>query len=164
MIGMNAMRSPANSSRIRNAGYFVSGLLLVCCTSCGIKSGPNPPRNFPTPEVARQAVETSLRAWQDSPQLQRTTPTIRPVMFVDQQQPPGQRLHKFEILGESPGHEGYRRFLVRLFLEEPEQSIVVPYNVFGRGPIWVYRAEDFDMIMHMDKSMMSPPPSSPGLP
>lgn len=78
-------------------------------------------------------------------------------MFVDQQQSPGQRLRKFDILGESPGDKGCRRFPVRLLLEGPEESIVATYYVFGQGPIWVYRAEDFDMIMHMDKSMMTAP-------
>lgn len=79
-------------------------------------------------------------------------------MFVEQQQPRGQRLRGFEVLGETPGYEGegYRRFLVRLTLSEPEASVVATYYVFGEENLWVYRAEDFDMIMHMDKSMMAP--------
>jgi hypothetical protein len=47
---------------------------------------------------------------------------------------------------------------VRLFLNDPDDTVVVVYYVFGEGPIWVYRSDDFDMIMHMDKSMMSRPP------
>lgn len=88
-------------------------------------------------------------------------------MFVEQQQPPGQKLLGFDILGETPGYEseGYRRFLAQLRLAEPEDSVVVAYYVFGQGPVWVYRSEDFDMIMHMDKSMMPAPPAlTPGDP
>jgi hypothetical protein len=81
-------------------------------------------------------------------------------MFVDQQRQPGQRLRDFTVLGESPGAEGYRQLLVKLSLEEPDESLLVSYYVFGQGPIWVYRAEDFDMLMHMDKSMMPDPPSA----
>lgn len=84
-------------------------------------------------------------------------------MFVEQQQPPGQKLLGFNILGETPGYEaeGYRRFMVQLKLADPEDSVVAAYYVFGQGPVWVYRAEDFDMIMHMDKSMMAAPPAPP---
>lgn len=137
---------------------FVIGLAVVFSSSCSPNPRTDPSRYLPDATAARRAVESSLREWQASPRIERTTPTIRPVMFVEQQQPPGQRLRRFDILGESPGYESYRRFQVRLFLEEPEESIVVSYYVFGQGPIWVYRAEDFDMIMHMDKSMMSAPP------
>jgi hypothetical protein len=80
------------------------------------------------------------------------------------QRQPGQRLRQFTILGETASSSGYRRFLVKLSLEQPEDSLVASYYVFGRGPIWVYRAEDFDMIMHMDKSMMAEPPSPDGEP
>jgi hypothetical protein len=115
---------------------------------------------LPRPEAARQAIEKALHEWQKSPNIERTTTAIRPILFVDQQQPPGQRLREFEILGETPGYadEGYRRFLVRLFLNDPDDTVVAVYYVFGEGPIWVYRSDDFDMIMHMDKSMMSRPP------
>lgn len=139
-------------------GRLLSGLAVVLCVSCGVNSQPDPGRRLPDAKAARQAVEEALRAWQNSPRIERTATTIRPVMFVEQQQPPGQRLRRFDVLGESPGDDGYRRFLARLFLEEPADSILVSYYVFGQGPIWVYRAEDFDMIMHMDKSMMPAPP------
>lgn len=137
-------------------GLLVGGASLALSTACG--TGPRPDRGWhlPEPDVAYRAVEDALRAWRDSPLIERTTPSIRPVMFVEQQQPPGQRLREFDILGETQGYEdqGYRRFLVRLSLSEPEDSLVAAYYVFGQGPIWVYRSEDFDMIMHMDKSMM----------
>jgi hypothetical protein len=83
-------------------------------------------------------------------------------MFVDQQRQPGQRLREFAVLGETPGVKGCRRFVVKLSLEQPEDSILASYYVFGEGPVWVYRAEDFDMILHMDKSMMPEPPPAEG--
>jgi hypothetical protein len=83
-------------------------------------------------------------------------------MFVDQQRQPGQRLREFSVLGETPGVKGCRRFVVKLSLQEPDESILASYYVFGEGPVWVYRAEDFDMILHMDKSMMPDPQSAEG--
>ena len=73
---------------------------------------------------------------------------------MDQQRRPGQRLVAFALLGESES-EGCRRFQVKLSLAEPEESRLVAYYVFGENPIWVYRSEDFDMIMHWE----CPPPA-----
>jgi len=126
--------------------------------SCGTDSPPDPSRYLTKPLAAREALEKSLNAWRESPDVKRTANAIQPIMFVEQQQPAGQHLSGFEVLGETPGYEGYRRFLVRLSLENPDEAITAAYYVFGQGPIWVYRAEDFDMIMHMDKSMMAPQP------
>jgi hypothetical protein len=152
------VRTRSRRPRGRVTGLLASVLAIAFCPACG--AGPDRGHNLPEAGVARQAVEGALRAWQNSPQAERTTTAIRPVMFVEQQQPPGQQLRGFEVLGETPGYEdeGYRRVLVRLSLADPEESVVAAYYVFGRGPVWVYRAEDFEMIMHMDKSMMPPPP------
>jgi hypothetical protein len=127
--------------------------------SCTLDSPPpDPGRHLTDPQSAREALEKSLNAWRESPDIERTANVLKPILFVEQQQPAGQRLSGFEVLGETAGYEGYRRYLVRLFLENPDESPTVAYYVFGQGPIWVYRAEDFDMIMHMDKSMMGSPP------
>jgi hypothetical protein len=83
-------------------------------------------------------------------------------MFVDQQRQPGQRLREFAVRGETPGLKGCRRFVVKLSLEQPDESILASYYVFGEGPVWVYRAEDLDMILHMDKSMMADSESTDG--
>jgi hypothetical protein len=110
---------------------------------------------LPDAQAARRALDESLEAWRRSPHVPRTTPTIRPVMFVDQTRKVGQRLRGFTILRETTGRESYRQFQVKLSLSDPEESVLATYYVFGRGPIWVYRAEDLEMIMHMDKEMMA---------
>lgn len=145
----------------RVAGLLAGILGVGLCSACGARPTPDRSRHVPAAAAARRAVEGALGAWLDSRWIERTTATIRPIMFVEQQQPAGQRLLGFDVLGETPGYEaeGYRRFLVRLRLAEPDDSVVAAYYVFGREPTWVYRAEDFDMVMHMDKSMMPPAPS-----
>lgn len=147
-----------HTARITFPGWLLTGLAILSCSSCGTDS--SRARELPEPGVARRAVETALNSWRDNPWVERTTTSIRPVMFAEQQQPAGQRLLRFKILGETPGYEdeGYRRFLVRLSLAEPDDSVVATYFVFGQDPVWVYRSDDFDMLMHMDKSMMPPPP------
>jgi hypothetical protein len=147
------------SSQRLSACWLLGAFAVGFGPSCTSDPPPPDPGRFLTdPQAARDALEKSLNAWRESPDIERTANVVKPIMFVEQQQPAGQRLSGFEILGETSGYEGYRRFLARLSLEDPEEAITAAYYVFGQGPIWVYRAEDFDMIMHMDKSMMAPPP------
>jgi hypothetical protein len=158
------MRRPR--ARTHVVGRLLGGLALLACASCDSDPRPGRASTLPEPAAARRAVEAALLAWQDDPAVERTTTAIRPILFVEQQQPPGQRLLRFEVLGETPGYEGegYRRFLVRLDLADPDDSVVATYYVFGRDSVWVYRAEDFEMIMHMDKSMMRPAPAAGSAP
>jgi hypothetical protein len=137
-------------SSIALVGSLICGLAFVACVSCGPAARPDPEQYLPEPRDARRAIADALESWRKSPELERTTPKIQPVMFVDQSRKPDQRLRDFEILGESAGADGCRRFQVKLSLEEPNESIFASYYVFGQGPIWVYRAEDFEMMMHMD--------------
>ena len=150
-------------SAISGPGWIVGVLVLALCSSCRRDPAPDPRNRLPDARAACRAVETSLAEWRDAPPLDLTTPTVRPVMFVDQQRRPGRRLREFAVLGESEA-EGCRRFRVRLSLADPDESVLVDYYVFGENPIWVYRAEDFDMIMHMDKSMMPAPDPAAGVP
>jgi hypothetical protein len=149
------------ASGIRIAGWLIGGVVVVICASCGTPSRPNPERYLPDPRDARRAVEESLEAWHNFPELERTTLKIRPVMFVDQSRKPGQRLREFTVLGEAAGVEGCRRFQVKLALEQPDESMLASYYVFGQGPIWVYRAEDFEMMMHMDPMIQPAGASEP---
>jgi hypothetical protein len=148
---------------IPSPGWIVGLFAVVFCPSCHRDSGPAPRGRLPDARAARRAVESALAEWRAAPPLDLTTPTARPVMFVDQQRRPGRRLRGFAVLGESEA-EGCRRFRVRLALADPDESILVDYYVFGEDPIWVYRTEDFDMIMHMDKSMMPAPGPADGAP
>ncbi len=84
-------------------------------------------------------------------------------MFVDQQRRPGQRLLAFAVLGDFD-LESCRCVKVKLDLAEPEESILATYYVFGHDPMWVYRAEDFDKIMHWEHQMAETPASGVGAP
>jgi hypothetical protein len=131
--------------------------VVIFCSSCGTNSSSNSQGRLPDSALARRAVETSLGKWHDSPDLPTTSKPSPSVVFVDQQRRPGQRLLAFAVLGESE-IEGCRRFLVKLSLAEPDESILVAYYVFGQDPIWVYRREDLDMIMHCEHPMPADPP------
>jgi hypothetical protein len=140
-------------SAIPSTAWIFGAIAVAFCSSCREDARPDPRSRLTDPQAARRAVESSLEEWRRSPPLDLTTSTIRPVMFVDQQRRPGQRLREFAVLGEAE-MDGCRRFQVKLSMEDADEPILTAYYVFGQDPIWVYRAEDFDMIMHMDKTMM----------
>jgi hypothetical protein len=148
---------------LSSTGRLIVVLAVAIGPACRRDPRPATRVRPPGAQAARRAVEQALAEWRDAPPLDLTTPALRPVMFVDQQRRPGRRLREFAVLGESE-MEGSRRFRVRLSLADPDESTPVDYYVFGDDPIWVYRAEDFDMIMHMDKSMMPAADPAAGAP
>lgn len=148
-----------NRSRLSiNCRALLCGVsLVIFSSSCGTNSSSNSQGRLPDSALARRAVETSLGKWHDSPDLPTTSKPSLSVVFVDQQRRPGQRLLAFTILGDSE-IEGCRRFLVKLSLADPDELIMAAYYVFGQDPIWVYRREDLDMIMHWEHPMPASPP------
>ena len=109
---------------------------------------------LPERSAARIAVARSLARWRDSLESETTGSKSEQVVFVDQQRRPGQRLRAFAILGDFE-LESCQCFKVRLDLTEPDESILAVYYVFGQSPMWVYRSEDFDRIMHWEMDMPS---------
>lgn len=106
-------------------------------------------RYVPPAEPARQALEAALRSWQRGQppgKLEDTSPTIQ---LVDNCRKEGQTLRGFTILGEAPG-EGPRCFAVRLQLENPDEEQRTRFVVFGIDPLWVYRYEDYEMMIHWE--------------
>jgi hypothetical protein len=68
----------------------------------------------------------------------------------------------FKILGQTDV-ENARQFTVRLNLEGEESPQLVRYHIVGREPVWVFRIEDFESLMHWEHNMDSPA-LSPGEP
>jgi hypothetical protein len=105
-------------------------------------------RYVPAAEAARAALEAALDAWCDG-----RDPPARPgaaaVHLIDTHRRPGQRLVRYRVLGEAPG-EGPRCFAVRLTLDGPAEEVRARYVVLGIDPLWVYRHEDFLMMIHWE--------------
>ena len=142
---------------LRKIDWLIGLSILTLCSSCGPNASRGVQALLPSSALARRAVESALGAWRDAPELPATASPAAKLIFVDQQRPQKQRLRSFTVLNESES-EGCRRFQVKLYLAEPEESRVATYCVFGEDPIWVYRSEDFDMIMHWECPMPSDSP------
>jgi hypothetical protein len=145
-------------SSIGRMRWFLALLAVTICPSCGTAQPEAPPSLLPDPQLARQALQDALEEWRTSPLADTTSPSRKSMIFVDQQRRPGQKLREFAVLGDSVV-DNCRRYVVRLSLAEPDESLLAAYYVFDRQPIWVYRVEDFDMMMHMDMAPEDSPRS-----
>lgn len=138
--------------QFRSAIAFLCGCVLAAaCLGCGKRHG-GTERYVPTAETAREALSKALRAWQ-SDEAPGTVPgTLPPVQLVDAHRRPGQRLTDFEILGEVAGG-GPRTFAVKVRLENPSEDSRLRFVVLGLDPIWVFREEDYELLLHWEHAM-----------
>ena len=134
--------------RMRRTDFLIVVIAAINSPSCNSDAPQQLPNLLPDLHLARQAMKSSLEEWRTSPETDTTVPG-RSVIFVDRQRQLGQKLREFAILGESEV-DNRRRFVTRLSLAHPDESTLAAYFVFGKDPIWVYRSEDFDMMMNMD--------------
>jgi hypothetical protein len=131
------------------ASRIGSWLLAGCAViALGCHDRPSTERFVPAPDSARHALEEALRAWQQGRQPGRIEGLAHPeVIVVDNCRRPEQTLEQFTILGEAPG-EGPRCFAVWVSLQNPEETQRLRFVVFGVDPLWVYRYEDYEMMIH----------------
>jgi hypothetical protein len=139
------------SPRIASSRRTLLGIAVGCTLAlgCDTRAQPTAKPFIPPVATARAALTTALDAWKDGRPSGRIDAQPAAIQFVDLTRKPDQRLTGFEILGEVPD-DHYRCFKVRLFLEQPDERPLVRYFIFGMNPLWVYRADDLEMITHWD--------------
>jgi hypothetical protein len=132
----------------RQAGLWLGLSLIGLVCGCHDRSADF----IPAPATAQAALVQGLNAWQEgkpSGEISNSTPSI---FVTDNIRKPGQRLKAYRILGETPGQSG-RTYAVVLELEQPTEQIKTEYIVVGIDPLWVFRREDYDLLMHWDHHM-----------
>jgi hypothetical protein len=108
----------------------------------------------PTLSVSEGALAAALDAWKAGLPAGEI-PNTKPLVHVtDQNRNPAQKLESYNVVGEVPGSAG-RTFVVNLHLTNPTEEIKTQYIVVGIEPIWVFRQEDYELLMHWDHHMPS---------
>ena len=121
-------------------------LLLLCVFALAGCGGSD---TLPPAALARSSLEKSLSTWRDGGRPGTIAGSEPAIEAVDSSWQAGRKLGKFEILREEGG-EGDRRFDVRLNLDGKDED--VHYVVIGKGPVWVYRAEDYQKMINMENN------------
>lgn len=139
----------ATESRIR--GFLVRAwmiLFLLLLSGCD-----EPTAKFVPSEVnSRAALNAAMTAWKNGSPPGPVPDTSPAVHLTDSHRKQGQILEEFEILGEVPGNAP-RCFAVRLKLANPAADERARFVVFGIDPLWVFRHEDYDLLMHWEHPM-----------
>jgi hypothetical protein len=136
------------------------GVLLAVCGCARNQSGN---RYIPSEEKARQALEMALTAWRDGAVSDgRPVPGLPAIQVADTHRREGQQLRTYEILGAVPAEGGHRCFVVRLLLDNPTEQQKARFVVLGIDPLWVFRQEDWDRLMHWEMDM--PEDTQPAVP
>jgi hypothetical protein len=132
--------------------------LLATIAGCERGDGEAPtPAFVPSWAEARQALESALSAWRDTPSPLPESFDIRGVQFVHRRRKLDQRLLSFQVLGQTDVKNA-RQFTVRLNLEGEESPELVKYHIVGRDPVWVFRLDDYEMFSHWEHDMSPPAP------
>ncbi|MGC8638529.1 MAG: hypothetical protein ACP5XB_01480 [Isosphaeraceae bacterium] len=134
-----------NVKFLRYATPCCLSLLLLSAGGCGTSGG----GTLPPDDVARTALESALKLWCDGGQPGTIKGTDPPVEVHDTPWAQGDQLKSFEILKEDT-NVADRQFNVRLSLSKPAGHKEVVYHVIGRGPVQVFREEDFLRNINME--------------
>ena len=129
-------------------GFWMLLLLSVASTGC-YQATPN---FVPTKEIAQMALSRALETWREGGAAGEIADS-KPVIFVtDSNRKEAQKLIDFRILGETPGLSG-RTYAVELELAYPSERLKAEYIVVGIDPLWIFRREDYELLMHWDHHM-----------
>ncbi len=133
--------------------------LSAAALAVGCDATPRGTPNLPAPgvETARSAVVATLDAWKAGRREGGTigsNPTIGIVDSLRAERP----LVDFEVIGPLAVVDKARPFAVRLVLDTPRETVATRYFVLGQDPLWVFRQEDLDLMLHWEHKM---PPADP---
>jgi hypothetical protein len=126
-------------------------MALPAIVGCSKTSSSGYERYVPTVAQAEEALDAVLSAWQrgePAGPLRLNSAPVR-IEVADSTRRPEQRLVDYELLGEVAG-EGPRTFAVRLKLDNPSREREVRYYLVGIDPLWVFRQEDYEALIHWD--------------
>ncbi|WP_165253465.1 hypothetical protein [Paludisphaera soli] len=130
----------------------VACLLLGLGLLAGCRGEPEPMRP-PGVELAKSSLARVLGAWKagrrDGGGLIGSSPAVGVVDALQRERP----LAEFEIVGALFPMAEARPFAVRLTLDSPREVVTARYVVLGADPIWVFRQEDYDLILHWEHKM-----------
>ena len=121
---------------------------LLWLTGCGDSDA----RFVPAHKTAHAAVTAAMNAWKNGVAPGPVPDTAPLIHLTDSHRQPGQVLEEFQILGEVPGNAD-RCLAVRVKLSNPVAEERIRYVVVGIDPLWVFRHEDYDLLMHWEHPM-----------
>ncbi len=134
-------------------------VLVASVCAFGCDRGPSRSLDAPDEAPALKALQLSLASWQGGRRDSGGLIGEEPAVGVVDSLRPDRPLISFEVFEPSRADGTARVFAVRLQLGEPSEEIHTRYQVVGRDPLWVFRQEDYDLILHWEHKMPADSPT-----
>lgn len=135
------------------ARFAAPAALIALAAGCG---GASNAHVVPPEATARQSLEAALDAWKSGKPPGLIAGTSPEVHVIDRAWEKGQKLGGYQVLKENPS-EADKRFSVELALADASGKKEVTYVVLGRGPVWVFREDDYAQHINMEENAPSRP-------
>lgn len=132
-------------------------VLFVIFFLSGCQEGRTNADFIPSSGQSQEALKVALDAWKagiPSGPVPATSPVIH---VTDSSRILGQTLDDYQILGEVPGN-AERCLAVKLKLSNPTSEKRERYVIVGIDPLWIFRQEDYNLLLHWEHQM---PPARP---
>ena len=114
---------------------------------------------MPSEQDSQNALRTALDAWKAG-QAAGPVPGTKPVIHVtDSSRIDERKLESWKLLGPVPGNAP-RCYAVSLQLAEPTEERRERYVIIGIDPLWIFRHEDYDLLLHWEHPMPKTPESA----
>jgi hypothetical protein len=150
--GASLNNEPMTSSRpgLTWLRWFVAASITAGCGGTRRE-----PAELGPPDVvtSRAALVASLDTWRAD---QRGTGVVigsSPMIGIVDSLRGERSLLDYEVLGPLMVLEKAQPFAVRLVVNSPRETITTRYLVLGRDPLWVFRQEDFERMLHWEHKM-----------
>ena len=134
---------------------LVFGWLVVAslATGCGSSKHDALELSPPDLEASKAALVASLDAWRANQRASGVTIGSAPAIGIVDAMRAERTLLEYEVVGPLMIVDKGRPFAVRLTLDGPRETITARYVVIGRDPLWVFRQEDLDRVLHWEHKM-----------
>jgi hypothetical protein len=128
-------------------------LCVTLALALGCRAQTPGPLDAPAPSQAKTALVASLDSWKDGRRDSGGLIGKSPAVGVVDTLRPERPLESYEVLDPASREGPARSFVVRLGLGDPAEEITTRYLVVGQDPLWVFRQEDYDLILHWEHKM-----------
>ncbi|WP_165066424.1 hypothetical protein [Paludisphaera rhizosphaerae] len=140
-------------ARNRTSRSLALSALVILAAGCrdtasGIADLPLPDLNS-----SKAALTTSLNEWKAGRRVSGIQVGSNPMVGVVDSARADRPLIEYEIEGPLMTVGKARPFAVRLVLGEPKETVEARYVIVGQDPLWVFRQEDFDRMLHWEHKM-----------
>jgi hypothetical protein len=129
--------------------------LAVASFAAGCGDAPRGSADLDAPDLdsSKTALVASLDAWKADRRSSGVLIGSKPSIGVVDSARADRPLLEYGVVGPLMTLGKARPFAVRLVLGEPRETVAARYLVIGRDPLWVFRQEDFERMLHWEHKM-----------